>query len=319
MIIVKFLIFQKPHPCYPGAQLIWKERPKIPIPMFQVNAVVIETKVYVGGGNTKERFHSYDLNYYKWEELSPSPVTNYGLVVFNNKPLAIGGITKQKSTSDIAHTFNAQSNEWTIETTIPSMITARHSLTTFSFESFIITCGGIDAQGIADVVEVFQINSRQWTTCSKLPFASYCMTATIIHGTAYLFGGCNDRRRQSELPIFTDSAIYADILSLVKSEQEQTFPWTRFPSIKCPGSSGANSGGCLLALGGIGKRFQVTKSKLCIFSQLRNEWDILSNMPGKDCYAPTAVTLPNGNLLLIGGAGSPCTPLTDVYEGEISV
>ena len=285
--------------------------------MYHAHAVVVGNAIYTGGGCTKgsdDIVFKYEPQLDEWECLPSCPVTYFGLAKLEDRLVALGGITASKGISNAVYSFDVDAQTW--ENTIPSMPTARHSLTAISFQLNLIACGGKDATGISNSVEVFQLEAGQWHHAHPLPFPCYHMSATVIHGFCYLLGGFDQYA-------FTDKVVYAALPSLLensashnsKSKHAPKSPWHSLHSIRYSCATAANLGGCLLAIGGVRA---IGSAKVCIYSQLRNAWVKLTNLLDRDAYlGPAVAELPKGELLIIGGAKSNLDPQTSVYKGHI--
>ena len=284
--------------------------------MYQACAVAINTAVCVGGGCTKgfdDIIFKYNLQLDCWNGLTPCPVTSFGLAQLDGELVAIGGIKSSSEISNAVYNFDEDTQKW--KRAFPALPTARHSLTAVSFQSNLIACGGKDANGVSDKVELFQLQSFQWTESCRLPIPCYHMSATIIRGSCYLLGGFDSYA-------FTDKVIYIPLASLLENSRPSSntdvrrkSAWFNLHSIRYCCAAAANIGGCLLAVGGVGA---VGSPKVCIFSQLQNSWRKLTDLYNRNAYvSPAVAELSNGEILIIGGAKSNYEPQTSVYRGMI--
>ena len=316
----------QPHPCQPGARLVLEKHcADIPVAMNHAHAVVLESNtslnsadtVYTGGGTTKDRSHDnivfkYDTTLDKWSMLPPVPVTSFGLTSYSGKVVAIGGITTSKGVSNMVYGFDEDVNEW--NSILPAMPSARHSLTAIGYSSNLFACGGKDATGITNGVEVFIHNTYQWYKTHPLPFPCHHMSSTVIHGSWYLLGGYDDFA-------FTNKVVYASLASLVDAAlsgpmKQSKSPWGYLCNIHDSCAAAANLGGCLLAIGG---KHAIGSSKVYIYSQLgkSGSWVKLTDL-GRNAYlGPAIAELANSKLLIIGGATSNFEPRASVYKGKI--
>ena len=305
----------QPHPCQPGAKLTWsKSCADLPVAMYHAHTVVMKDLVYTGGGCSREQdantVFRYDLTLETWDHLPPCPVSSFGLAKYFDKVLAIGGITSAKGISNAVYDFDEQSQKW--ESTIPPMLTARHSLTAVSYLNSLIACGGNDANGVSNAVEVFKPGTSQWYKSSPLPFPCYHMSSTIIHGSCYMLGGFDQHA-------FTDKVLCAQIADLLEppalattSNPKNKSHWYHFRTVRYTCTAAANLGGCLLSIGG-------RAAKVYMYSQMKNTWSKLTDLPKDGAYlGPAVAELPTGELLLIGGATSKLEPQSTVYKGIIS-
>lgn len=305
----------QPHPCQPGATLVWSKRcADLPVPMYHAQALVIGSNVYTGGGCTKDDSNTvfvYDIDVNSWKSLPSCPVRYFGLAKLDERLVALGGITQSSGISEKVYTFDQKSQQW--NSTLPSMLTARHSLTAIGFESNLFACGGKDACGVSDTVEVLKAGSSQWYKTYPLSFPCYHMSYTIIHGFCYMLGGFDQHA-------FTDKVIFISLTTLLDgtavASKSRGHQWHSLHNIRYTCAAAANVGGCLLAIGG-GRTFG--NAKVCIYCQLKKAWVKLTDLMNVHAYVgPAVAELPNGELLVIGGATSNFEPQTTVYKGSIS-
>ena len=281
--------------------------------MYHAQALVIGNTVYTGGGCTDDQNRNivfgYDIELDSWKSLPPCPVRYFGLAELEERLVALGGITHSSGISDIVYTFDQRSQQW--NSTLPNMLTARHSLTAIGFGSNLFACGGKDAWRVSDTVEVLKAGSSQWCKTYPLPFPCYHMSYTIIRGVCYMLGGF-DRHA------FTDKVVYVSLTTLLDGVEKSgsICQWNELHNIRYTCAAAANVGGCLLAIGG-GRTFG--NAKVCIYCQLRKAWVKLIDLMNVHAYVgPAVAELPNGELLVIGGATSSFEPQTTVYKGSIS-
>ena len=281
--------------------------------MYHAQALVIGNTVYTGGGCTDDQncniVFGYDIELDSWKSLPPCPVRYFGLAELEERLVALGGITHSSGISDIVYTFDQRSQQW--NSTLPNMLTARHSLTAIGFGSNLFACGGKDAWRVSDTVEVLKAGSSQWCKTHPLPFPCCHMSYAIIHGVCYMLGGF-DRHA------FTDKVVYVSLTTLLDGVEKSgsICQWNKLHNIRYTCAAAANVGGCLLAIGG-GRTFG--NAKVCIYCQLRKAWVKLTDLMNVHAYVgPAVAELPNGELLVIGGATSSFEPQTTVYKGSIS-
>lgn len=316
MLVIPFILFLQPHPCQPGATLTWSKRcADLPVPMYHAEALVMGNTVYAGGGCAKDHSNTvfaYNIALDNWKSLPPCPVSYFGLAKLEERLVALGGITHSKGISDKVYTFDQGSQQW--NSTLPNMLTARHSLSAITFESNIFACGGKDASGVSDSVEVLKAGSSQWYGTHPLPFPCYHMSSTVIHGCCYMLGGFDQHA-------FTDKVIYTSLTSLLEdsaitSKSRGHSLWHSLHSVRYTCAAAANVGGCLLAIGG-GRTFG--NAKVCMYCQFRKAWVKLTDLMDVHAYiGPTVAELPNSDVLVIGGATSSFEPRGTVYKGSIS-
>ena len=300
--------------------MIWSsEVAQLPVAMYHAHAVVVESTgtVYVGGGSTTNKEHDDTIFKYQdskdWDQLPPCPVTSFGLAAFGNSIVTVGGRIPGVKEGVLNHvyTYDESNGKTPWKGTIPNMPTARHSLTVLSHDFNLYACGGKNARETLDTVEIFKSVDKQWITTAPLPFPCHSMSCTVIHSSCYLLGGYDQYS-------FTNSVLYASLTSLIEvvsgSQKEHKDIWRKLPSVKDNCATAASFGGCLLAIGGFGSSFVKIYSPL----NLRREWVKLTKLPEHVLIRPAVADLPDGNLLVIGGAvAKTLKPQTSVTVGRI--
>ena len=81
---------------HPGTSLQWVQCANLPVGMFNAQAVELNNRVYVGGGDTGDatttaNIYKYDFMADTWATL-PSPTIGAALTSYNSQLLLIGGL-----------------------------------------------------------------------------------------------------------------------------------------------------------------------------------------------------------------------------------
>lgn len=306
------------------AGIAYKQCAELPVRINYANAVVINDKVYCGGGMTDHSdkeyvVYCYDPSRDNWTTLPPLPVKWFGLGQINGKLVAIGGLKKSghQATNEIC-TYSQQSQKW--KQKIPPMPTVRWSPGVFSLQSALIVAGGYEmpSHAYTAAVEVFKPGISQWYRTDPLPTPCQDVSVVAIGNTCYALGGYNES--------LLNQALYAsveDLLGDAVPANQTTHSgstgtqstWKTLPDTPTYRPAAAMLSGDLLAVGG-GKTFEGggAKKEVYMYSPSTNSWIYISNLPAPRSRAAVAL-LSSTDILVIGGyhdGGS----MNTVYKGS---
>ena len=146
---------------------------------------------------------------------------------------------------------------------MPPLATARFDASAITYDSRAIVCGGVTSCTSASqftctsTVEVYSGDTNQWTMSSPLPFARCRMSTAVVNDMCYVIGGSDQEGVDkvaacAPLPVLTRSA------SGHQTGTSQSSPtsavWEVLPDCPLYGSTAAQLGACVLALGGVTER-----------------------------------------------------------------
>ena len=265
--------------------------------MSDAQAVVVNNKVYVGGGytgnnTTEANIYTYDPTMDTWETVQ-SPTRYSALTTYHNKLLLVGG--EETSTGQFTNqlwVFEEGEQTWTPP--LPPMPTSRRGASAVSYQDYLIVAGGWNpSDGHFNTVEVF--DGQQWVAADPLPNSCYCMKSTSHDGHYYLMGGNYQ----------ATSMYYTSLQSLVEkatqhpptspSNTDQPSVWKTLTNTPHQRSSTTIFGGALVAVGGYPRQ-----TSLHLYFPLTQSWLPAGEMPLGVHYTCT-VTLPTGEMMVIGG------------------
>ena len=175
--------------------ITYKQCAELPVRINYANTVVIDDKVYCGGGMTDHSdedyvIYCYDSSRDNWTALPPLPVKWFGLGQISGKLVAIGGVKKSdhQATNELC-TYSQQSQKW--KQKIPPMPTVRWSPGVFNLQSALIVAGGyeIPTHAYTTAVEVFKPDTSQWYRTDPLPTPYQDVSVVAIGNTCYALGG----------------------------------------------------------------------------------------------------------------------------------
>ena len=294
--------------------------------MFQAKSVVIDGKVYVGGGLTEDSItdhivFEYDPVLDSWSALPPLPVVLFGIGQLLGELVIIGGKCDLKVSGDV-YVFDRQTYRW--KQSLPSLINARYSPAVVSHQANLLVCGGLEDGGMGEPtvvssVEVLNTERFQWYVGGYLPHSAsvYSSSCVVIHDTCYLVGGY----RATTATSASQSTNSAALSVLLSPDVVSPYAWKPLADTPYLQTTAASLGGCLLALGGTKSAYMMpVQRSIHAYSPTTKSWIFIGNLPSASCHS-TAVTLLSGELLIIGGWVKPGENKRslDVYRGSITL
>ena len=239
------------------ASITWKQCNELPTTYSAGKSIVINSKVYCGGGaaddeNDEYIVYCYDPSQDNWTTLPPLPVKWFGLGQVNGKLVAVGGAKKSKSNE--VYTFNERSQKW--KPTIPYMPTARRSIGIMTLQSALVVAGGnTPPLYYSDTVEIFKPDTSQWCRTDPLPTACHDISLMTTGNTCYALGGYNGSHLNQALHASVDdllhNAVPANQITHSGSSDTQS-AWKTLPNTPTYRPAAAMLAGNLLAIGGGG-------------------------------------------------------------------
>ena len=316
------------------AQITWKQCAELLAEFGDGNSVVINGKVYCGGGvansdDAEYTVYCYDTSQDKWTTLPPLPVKWFGLGLVNGELVAVGGWRMDREDTNEVCTYDERSQKW--KQTIPPMPTARRTLGVLSLQSALVVAGGYQGRygdtpsSYTAAVEIFKPDTLQWYRTDRLPTACRDISLVAIGNThaCYALGGCNDMDLASSL----NQALYASINDLLgnaipanqathSGSSDTQSIWKTLPNTPTYEPHAAVLAGNLLAIGGEETpKGRSDKQEIYLYSPSTNSWIYISDLPAPRSGAAVAV-LSSTEILVIGG-WSGHGKVNTVYKGTL--
>ena len=263
---------------HPRATLEWSRCTNLPVGMCDAQAVVLNNKVYVGGGSTGDsttaaKIYTYDPTMNTWETLQ-SPTRYSALTIYHNKLLLVGGLEASTGqTTNQLWVFEEGEQTWTQP--LPPMPTRQSTASAVSTQDHLIVAGGNNVGGDRrhlDTVGVF--DGQQWVTADPLPMRCCNMKSASHDGHYYLMGGWGQDTSvfYTSLQSLVDKATQHPPTSPTNTDQPSV--WKRLPNTPHLHSSTTIFGGALVDVGGYPNR-----SSLHLYSPLTQSWLPAGEMP----------------------------------------
>ena len=181
----------------------------------------------------------------------------------------------------------------------------------------LIVCGGKDqSDKTTTVVEVYHSWTSQWHVASPLPFPCSHIMYTVVHNSLFIMGGLASRLLSTKSVMFTSVPNLLDMCLQPPQLDNTEGQWQRLPDTPHYCSGAASLGGCLLAVGGQSRPYAGTVyTSVHAYCPSSSSWLHVGDLPQPhtDCGA---VTLPTGELVVIGGEEANFAASTAVYKGS---
>ena len=170
------------------SKMIWRERKNAPEKMYRGAAVVHGNTAYLRKINSNN-VYSYQniLGKEQWSQVPDNPNTYCGLAVIDGLLTSVGGFNNGYTNTVLSLTGEGMRKQWS--EIFPPMPTPRQSVACITTEQSLVIAGGYVSGDFLDIVEVMNINTKQWTTVSPLPQKQQQLSATVCGDTLYLAGG----------------------------------------------------------------------------------------------------------------------------------
>ena len=288
------------------SKMIWRKGKNAPEKMYRGAAVVHGNTAYFRSGSSN-KVYSYKniLGKEQWSQLPDNPNKTFGLAVIDGLLTSVGGDNNDFINTLLSLTGEGTRKQWS--EIFPPMPTPRRSVACITTEQSLVVAGGRGSGSVLDIVEVMNINTKQWTTVSPLPQKQSLLSATVCGDTLYLAGGI-DSGIISSKSVFTCSL--TDLLTSsnsLGSKIGQTFSqsqnvWKEISSLPVVHSTLASFNGQLLAIGGKDDSGNPT-TNFYRYDSHTNSWNVISvisQMKNKRSWC-LAVTLHEDHLIVVVG------------------
>ena len=294
----------KKKPASKELTLKWRKGPKAPAAMHRGSSTIIRETVYVNDYYSRD-VYAFHCNTTQWSTLPQSPYRDSTLTTINSMLTTVGGedtTSRYKTTNKV---ITHRDHKW-VEL-YPPMPTGRYWAAVLSTTTHVAVMGGRNDNNRLAITEVMDIQTKQWSTASPLPYEIYLATTTLCGEILYLMGGDTYSNKYSVL-----SCCFSDLVQSTQSTRPSTrkWPWSstvathskvwhNIPELPVMRSIFVTVQGKVLAIGGQDKQDKRTTS-IYELNTDNNEWSHKSdmNVARSDCLA---TALPDNNILVVGG------------------
>ena len=255
--------------------------------------VVIESKIYIGGGNARAVI-VYDIYDDEMNKLPRLDYKYYCMTAHNSQLVVVGGQhhSTGKNTNELS-VWHTERSVWTHPyppMTIPSCWSS-----VISYDRFIIVVGGMGEDGKCIArVQVLDTTIRQWYQTTPLPKPCYDLTSCVIGNMVYLMGGWSRDGMTLNEHVFSVSLDKLVSNAVSPSTGVTRSPWSTLENLPVTLSTALALQGSLLAVGGLGS------SAILAYQPSSKSWVKVGGLPREQWMCGCAI-LPNGELLVAGG------------------
>ena len=301
-------------------------------------SVVINGNVYYGGGycdkvSDAHNIHCYNPLQDKWMTLPSNNVKSFGLGQINGELVTVGGLRFIEGTNRITHSqgihkFEEHSQAWT---SIPPMPTARYAPTVLSHPSCLVVAGGMKypEDSTLDTVEIYNINTSQWSQTDKLPIDCYVLSGVVIKDMVYLVGGQDIKQRHNKTLIASVNELLSNAIPVTQPNEEQRAnasqecdsAWNEVANTPAYRTSAVTVSGMVLAMGGDRSydlsEYQPVKG-IYAYSTSMNSWIQIGDLQAPVTCMAVAALSPT-EFVVIGGVNEYKTRLKTVHKGSLNI
>ena len=294
----------KKKPASKELTLKWRKGPRAPAAMRRGSSTIIGETVYVNSYYSRD-VYAFHCNTTQWSTLPQCPYILSILTTINSMLTTVGGIdttSRYKTTNKV---ITHRDHKW-VEL-YPPMPTERCWAAVLSTTTHVAVMGGLKGCNPLAITEVMDIQTKQWSTASPLPYGIYEASTTLCGEILYLMGGYTYSNEYSVL-----SCRFSDLVQSTQSTRPSTWKWPwsstvathskvwhNIPDLPVRYSTCVTVQGKVLAIGGLDKQDKRTTS-IYELNTDNNEWSHKSDMKiAKSRCLATA--LPDNNILVVGG------------------
>lgn len=188
---------------YDPATDTWETKTSMPTPRTQLEANVVNGKIYVIGGRTGGQYSTVGLNeVYDPETDSwttkvpiPYPVVQYASAVVDGKIYVIGGQDEfhYPMNLDLTQIYDTETDTWSFGFAIPNVVwkAAAGATTGLMAPKRIYVIGGMPDKSLdgTKINQVYNPENDSWTVGASMPTARFQLHVAVVNDKLYAMGG----------------------------------------------------------------------------------------------------------------------------------
>ena len=295
----------------------------MPFGMRHAQSVVVQKRVYVGGGNAgmlmRDRndytVMEYDIASIGWNKL-PYTACGFAMTAVNNQLVLVGGWEHPLGPySKVLGVWRAESKEWTHP--YPDMSTARSHCSAVVYNEWLAVAGGFGHAGgvpggkMAKLlsVEVMNTGTKQWYAAPPTPTPWGGMKTAIVGDTWYFMGDYTDASRKSINEVYSVSlpALVPQLHPQDSRGRDKHQVWKEIPGLPITRSTPLSINGSLLAVGGMDKG-DTSVTAIHLYQPDTGQWVKVGDLPNPR-YSCTCAMVAEKAIFVAGGwSYDPATP-----------
>ena len=278
-------------------------------------STVINGKVYYGGGvcgddDDEHNLHCYDPFQDTWTTLPTLRVRYFGLGQVKGELVTVGGSKGTGEQSNDVHVFDESTQKW--KQSIPPMPTGRDYIAVLSHPSCLVVAGGCLAPGVyTDTVEIYNINTSQWSSTDRLPQACAGLTGAVNNNMGYLMGGWDGEMLLNKVYTVSIDKLISNAVSFdqpnddiksIDNNLKGDLIWKVVANTPGYYPSAVVISGMVLAIGGKDSSDGSNEPTKAIYaySQLMDSWIYIQDLPTQVDGAAISTLSPT-KIIVIGG------------------
>ena len=282
------------------SKMTWREGKKAP-EKKQRGAAVVHGNIAYFRPYISSRVYSYQniLGNEQWSRLPDNPNKAFSLAVIDDLLTSVGGKDSRSLTNTLLSlTGEGERKKWS--EVFPPMPTPRSLTACSTTEKALVVVGGYAGDNLA-IVEVMNINTKQWTAVSPLPQKLQSPSGIVCGDSLYLAGGFTGYSESKSvltcsLPDLWQPETFG---SRIQQTLTRSNVWKEISSLPVTLSTLAAFDGHLLAIGGRDDSGNPT-TDVYRYDSHTDSWHAVSQMKNKRSRC-LAVTLPEDQLIVVGG------------------
>ena len=324
-----------------GSKITWKRVKDMPFGVKAAFAVVLDGRVYVGGGDADTEVHEhvilvYDPERDAWSELKQCSPKEYAMAGFQSELVVVGGRVAQQSdvpgrvrpsvASCKVLVWNKHSGEWCEPYPHMPESERRWFASAVGYKHYLIVVGGRNYNESKPKTLVFDSSCQQWhLTSLQLPFSSKRMPLTVFSDTLYIFSGGAGNQACS-LPLLSLVARSQESVGVDGSHLTTAAKWKKLSCTVCSVTS-ESFANRIIVVGGCVKSGGQGTDRICYYDNASKKWEDFSTRCSPDFKLPfprsrfAIASLPDRQLFIAGGYehSEERDYHNDVYIGTVSV
>ena len=276
--------------------LRWRQHSDLPWGVEYPHCVMVEEKLYIGGGYTKYSGDDHTVCQYEsdqWVRLERYQCWRFAMAAVKKKLTLVGGWDPSawRVTNEIAvWERKGVSHQWTHP--YPPMPTPRYSSAVATHNQWLVVAGGSVYGNDLATVDLLNTDTRQWLSTTPLPVKCGHVTTAIVQDELYLVGAGGTLT--TTLVVSLPDLVSTDSANTAKS-------WRTLPTPPLERSAAITLHGALLAVGGCHGNDRSTA--IHAYQPATNNWKQVGELPTARERCGCTL-LPSGELLVAGGVDS---------------
>ena len=305
--------------CYDPSQDTWTTLPTLPIRYFGLGQVKGELVTVGGVKRTGEQSIDDENGDQSGDENSGQSGDENGDQSGDESDTSEDSGYEYDITNDV-YAFDESTQKW--KQSIPPMPTGRCSVAVLSHPSCLVVAGGCLASvEWTDTVEIYNINTSQWSSTDRLPQACIMLRGVVHNNTGYLMGGLDGEMLLNNVYTVSIDKLISNAVSVDQPNGDinsiENAPEGDLILAKTPNylPSAVVISGMVLAIGGcvrVSSNVEYTKA-IYAYSQSMDSWINIGDLPTPVAGAAISTLSPT-EFIVIGGLDENDEKISTVHK-----